>query len=232
MKQKTTALKRGFVLVLSIAMLLPAISGYAATPKQKAMKAYNKMMSRSTVSIKKKGAKLLDPDGKYGGYEDVAKYAPTKSSKTEFAIAYINNDNIPELIVRTNDKRYYGIFTYKNGKVVRMTGTQEDGTFNTVKGYYKKTGAFFDVRSANFGIDRDIYYKMSSTKAVPQMEVWTNSKGSKPSHEYSTFNRAGKVFPINHGAFNYKLKKLSKGKKATIVKYYKNTAKNRKKILK
>ena len=232
MKQKSKKLRRGLILVLSIVMLLPAISGYAVTQKQKAMNAYKKWLGHSKVSVLKKGQEIADYNGAYGGVEDRASYAPTKASKTEFAIAYINNDNIPELIVRTKDQRYYSILTYRKGKVVRLKGTQEDGTYDTVKGYYKKTGVFFDARSADFGIDRQIYYKMYATKAKDKLEVWIFNKGSKPSKEYEYLTSSGKTVSCDHSVFKEKLKKLTKGKKPTNLKYYKNTAKNRNKILK
>lgn len=232
MKQRSRKFRRGIILILSMVMLLPAISGYAATQKQKAMNAYKKWLGQSKVSVLKKGQEIADYNGAYGGVEDKANYTPTKASKTEFAIAYIDNDNIPELIVRTKDKRYYSVLTYRKGKVVRLKGTQEDGTYDTVKGYYKKTGVFFDVRTADFGIDRRIYYKMNATKASDKLEIWINNKGSKPSKDYEYITSSGKTVSCNHSMFKEKLKNLTKGKKPTNIKYYKNTAKNRNKVLK
>ena len=223
-------IKTTLLLLLCTAFIMPKANGYALTERQKALNAYAKYLSYSKTYVLKYGTPYVHyiVSGRFGE----AKYNGTKASSTDFAIMYINNDDIPELIVRTKDKRYYSVLTYRKGKVVRLKGTQEDGTYDTVKGYYKKTGVFFDVRTADFGIDRRIYYKMNATKASDKLEIWINNKGSKPSKDYEYITSSGKTVSCNHSMFKEKLKNLTKGKKPTSIKYYKNTAKNRNKVLK
>ena len=70
MKQKSKRIRRGIILVLSMVMLLPAISGYAATQKQKAMNAYKKWLGQSKVSVLKKGQEIADYNGDGAGSEN------------------------------------------------------------------------------------------------------------------------------------------------------------------
>ena len=117
-------IKSGLLIVLSIALLLPAVSAHAVTPKQQALSAYSRWLSGAKIQVMPTGFK---------DYNGVV-HAPVPASQTDFAIAYINNDSIPELIVRTSDKHYFSVLTYKNGKIVRTF--YENDMYNTVKGYY------------------------------------------------------------------------------------------------
>ena len=129
-------IKRCVLLALAIVMMVPAVSGFAATPKQEAMKAYSRWLSGSKVQVMPKG---------YEDLSDGTIYTPTPASKTKFAIAYINNDSIPELVVRSSDNHFESVLTYRNGKIVRVDYTYE--LLGVMKGYYSKTGMFVDNRN-------------------------------------------------------------------------------------
>ena len=110
-------IKKGLLLIMSIVMLAPAVRGLAATPKQEALKAYSRWLSNANVQVMPKNEDIYLLDG-------WTKYTrPTPASKTLFAIAYINNDSIPELIVCNDNKEFYSVLTYRNGKIVRASSS-------------------------------------------------------------------------------------------------------------
>ena len=214
-------IKSGLLIVLSIALLLPAVSAHAVTPKQQALSAYSRWLSGAKIQVMPTGFK---------DYNGVV-HAPVPASQTEFAIAYINNDSIPELIVRTADKHFFSVLTYKNGKIVRTF--YENDMYNTVKGYYSKTGMFVDTRTGGFHINKEFYYVMGSAGVTRRLEPITFKESGKKSYYYYSKNNSIRPGSLkNHTEFRNKLLAFTKGKALTPVKYYKNTAANRKNVLK
>lgn len=68
----------------------------------------------------------------------------------DFAIAYIDNDSVPELVVFNNRdiphvSGYGMIYTWRNGKVVYAGGMVLDNKGEA--GYYKKKGIYTDIYS-------------------------------------------------------------------------------------
>lgn len=134
--------------ILVLAAVLP-LNVQAASAKSKAIKAYKNFLAQDTI-----------PWGTDTYYTAV----PTNTCK--FALAYIDKNSVPELVVRssyvTHIAGFSVIFTYKNGKVQPVSNIQDDGDFY----YYKKKGVFascyLSMGRASYG-----YCKMSglSTKA-------------------------------------------------------------------
>ena len=111
---------------------IPAMPGEAASTKSKALSAYKKKLSASKVTVLPPGKKVTV------NYYDTVTYRYSKSAAVKFAIAYIDNDNIPELILQ--DNRYcYGVWTYKSGKVRCV---HWGDSLTDPYGYYKKKGIF------------------------------------------------------------------------------------------
>ena len=214
-------IKSGLLIVLSIALLLPAVSAHAVTPKQQALSAYSRWLSGAKIQVMPTGFK---------DYNGVV-HAPVPASQTDFAIAYINNDSIPELIVRTSDKHYFSVLTYKNGKIVRTF--YENDMYNTVKGYYSKTGMFVDTRTNRFHINNEYYYIMGTAGVTKRLEAsYFKDTGERGYYYYTKNNLVQPVSLKNHTEFRNKLLAFTKGKALTPVKYYRNTAANRNSILK
>lgn len=179
----------------------------AASAKTKALKAYKSMLAS--------GAKLE----KYG----VNYFMSLNDIK--FAVAYIDNDSVPELIVNGYDTQY--LFTYKNGKIKRVDGeyllqSHEAPPFV----YYKKRGVFRAVTFWEW-ITSPEYYTLKNGKTSLIAYIYK--------HEYRKidtgwYTRGGKK--ISEAAFNKLLKKKVGNTKATIIKTYRaNTAANRNKYL-
>lgn len=195
-------------ILLCILCMIPASGAQAASAKTKALKAYNKMLSLKNINW---------TQGE-GGYYGV----PAKNCK--FAIAYIDGDSIPELIVYSKDAPYVSgagrVYTYKKGQVkVLQKVWFEDGFY-----YYKKKGVFVSTQM-NMGWNLWNYYKISGTKA--------NFKLARREQPYwGTIEYLAESDLVTKSQFNQKLKKLVGNTKRTKVKLYKNTAKNRKQRLK
>ena len=220
--KKTKIRNRLLLFVLVLALFVPSANGYASTQKQKALDAYKSMLSKSKVSILNSGSKYFDR--KKNG---LVTYSPTTSSKVQFAIAYIDNNDVPELIVKRSDG-LFAVFTYKNSKIYRV---KAGDTCDRFAGYYKKTGGYKLIDSSESYYDDKIqyedYYLLTSSGSTKKL-----SKYVTPDEiEYRSVNKSN-IITISHASFKSKFVSLTKGKALTKVKYYSNTAANRKKYLK
>lgn len=180
----------------------------AASKKSAALKAYNSFLQKKSYRV-------------YTRYS-------VSFSKVSFGLAYLNNDSVPELIVKDNVDRSYKdyrlIFTYKNGKVTLLN-------HDIFSKYYKKTGMYTRVLklSTNRTGLREIQYNKLVGKQSKRYLIRQKGKS------YGTMiNRYcdGNMNDISPAEYNRRLKKLTKSKKATSVKYRKNSAANRKRYLK
>ena len=223
MKRTRGCLKHFMLFMLIISMFFPSISGQAATQKQRALKAYEKMLSKQKINVIKYGTEYFS----LFTTQEYVKYTGSKVSDVKFGLCYIDNDNVPELIVeaRIDNLPSCGIFTFKNGKVRRVYCAQG----SSFLGAYKKTGSFkYKVQDDGFGIKG--YRKMKGTKTSLELLEHKVSESrsvyfQKPAHETSFKNA------ISKSRFKSVLKKLNKGRSFTKQKYYKITKNNLKKVL-
>ena len=222
--KKTKIRNRLLLFVLVLAFFVPSANGYASTQKQKALDAYKSMLSKSKVSILNSGSKYFDR--KKNG---LVTYSPTTSSKVQFAIAYIDNNDVPELIVKRSDG-LFAVFTYKNSKIYRV---KAGDTCDRFAGYYKKTGGYKLIDSSESYYDDKIqyedYYLLTSSGSTKKLSKYVRPNENKI--EYRSVNKSN-IITISHASFKSKFVSLTKGKALTKVKYYSNTAANRKKYLK
>ena len=194
--------KKRIMGLLLFVVLLVAFTGsvQAASQKSMALKAYNQFLSKTYI------------DWESG-------YVETKNCS--FALAYVDKDNVPELLVVGAGKPVYHasgygrLYTYKNGKVVQVAKIRDGFR------YYKKTGIYIATSFLWGQIDH--YMKLSGTSTKEKL-------GSFASYKTTYSDEKGKT--ISKSAFQKKLKKLVGKKKPVIAKAYKNTSANRKKYLK
>lgn len=210
-----TILKYILILALVIAMI-PAMPGEAASKKSKALAAYKKMLSKSRVTVMPSGKRIWD----WESYSFV-KYTSTKSGKVTFAIAYIDGDSVPELILK-DPKLGYGIWTYKNGKVRFVANGDSD---SSVIGYYKNKSIYRTNEYSEGTPYYKVYYKMSGTKSSKVLSVFDSDTGDSW-REYYIGNKV-----VSKSKFNKKLKAYTGNKKMKKFNFYKNTKANRKKRL-
>ena len=196
------------VILTGSLLIAPVSNVQAASRKTKALNAYNSLLQRKTYKV-------------YPRYS-------VSFARTSFSLVYLNKDSVPELIVKDNFDYFYRdyrlIFTYKNGKVVLL----DHDIFNQ---YYKKTGVYTRVIKL-------------STNRTGLREIQHNKLIGKKSKRY-LIRQKGKSYgtminrycdanlkDITPAEYKKRLKKLTKSKKATSVKYHKNTTSNRKRYLK
>ena len=128
-KKKALSLLLAVVMLFTIWMMPNGkayVDAASLTGKQRALRAYKEFLSKPTIPIIPVGRRYYNLDRCLMEY-----YSATPSSQVRFSLAYINNDNIPELIVERMEECWrhglYGVFTYKNGKVTRLrSGGGED----------------------------------------------------------------------------------------------------------
>lgn len=139
-----------------------------------------------------------------------------------FALIYLDNNSVPELYVYGGPKTYhiegqYRMFTFYKGKIEPLGEPTNDLCLKC----YKKTG-FFVAGDAWFGNEPEHYYYYPGKLKTIEL-ICTKV------YYYGKFQNYG---GISKKEFNRLVKKYSKGKKATKVKWYKNTAENREMYLK
>lgn len=190
------------VFCLLFGMLLFTAGGVradAASAKTKAVRAYTSLLKKSKVTLK--GGEL-------------------HPVKARFAVAYIDNDSVPELIIEDMEIGCWYLLTYRNNKVKCLECFI--GVFSM--NYYKKKGILtMDVEG--FGGESLIYSRISNGK-ITDVASQTQSVGSGKNIYYVKSKKTSKA------VFNKYLKNLTGSKKAVKIKFYKNTAANRKKYIK
>ena len=214
MKNRKTRFTGIIAMMVMVAVMLMPLGVQAASQKSMAIQAYKKFLSNATIP-----------------WEDNWN---VRASRCWFALAYIDNNNVPELIVSNGlDVPHAGgdgrIFTYKNGKVQRVADLHMD---NSKFSYYKKKGVYADSY-AQGGVT-NTYYKLSGITKIKKLSVFKNvaklawlPKGTS----YYDISGAANV-KISKKTFNKELKKLVGSRKITNVSLKKNTSSNRKRYLK
>lgn len=211
MKKRKALKKLALFTLLFVLTLLPT-SAQAASQKTKALKAYKKFLNKSTVTLAGQTCQMSD---------------------AEFAVAYIDNNSVPELFLRANYK--YGnnkfsiiaLYTYKNGKMKRLyvRDIKLLGSYANSYSYYKKRG----IISMKFGhgdYASTTYYKISGNKLVQKLSSSGTYDWQKDKTIYS-YSSGASAKKITKSKFNKQLKTLTKSKKATALTLYKNTAANK-----
>lgn len=208
-------------LLLLVVLSLP-VSAQAASQKKKALKAYEKFLTKETVGFLDGG----------GASEDVS------MAECRFALAYIDDNSVPELVIYSPEIEkldwdgglkyggdYYGcytVYTYKNGKVKRTAHTQ----LVKFAGYYKKEGVVSERYTIKNGLKENCYI-LRKGKLKEAFSKAKNTRSKK-----GIYRNEMKQTAISKAAYEKGLKSLTGGKRITKVKFRANTAANRKKYLK
>lgn len=199
-----------FILVFSC-----SITSQAASQKTKAKKAYRTMLAKKYI------------------YKDGWRMT---TKNCDFALAYIDNDSVPELLVYNSDDiphmgGYGMLYTYSKGKVKYVTGLAMDE--RKTLGYYKQKGILTDAY-AQQGYKSEYYIRLKSGKTTSVLckEYKYNFRSDK--WKLSSYKKlsSGKLKSASKSSFNKSLKSYVKTRKFTKFKFYKNTSKNRTKYLK
>jgi len=183
--------------------------------RTQALKAYKKKLKKSKVVVLPKGkwfSKSYD--------SRLIRYKNTKSSKVRFALANINNDDIPELILK--DPRFgYAVFTYKKGKIICL---KYGNSYDQPKSYYTGTGIFLEKAGSEGTPHTLIYYKMTGAKMKKVMDIFYIE--AEP-----TYYEIGKKH-VSELKFMKKLNGYKGDSVPEKIVFRKNTKANRKKYMK
>ena len=224
MKKLSKKMASILLVLLCLTLAVPRMDGNALTQKQKALRAYASWLSKSKVNVIIKGSVQYYNYGR-------DPYQGTRSSKVKFALAYIDNDNIPELIVYTDEMGFcgsFGILTYRNGRIVRCYASDGCDSF---KGYYKKTGYF--KAESNMEIHyATSYFKLGYNKGRHDPKTAPFALIYYITHPHFKFeSRCMNGRPVSASSFRTALKRATKNQKISTVKYYNNTKANRSRVL-
>lgn len=207
------------IMALVIAMI-PTMPGEAASKKSKALNAYKKKLSQSTVTVIPKGKRVITWDDK------IVTYKSSKRANVKFALAYIDNDDVPELILQ--DTYYgYGVWVYTGGKVKCV---HWGDSYDEPYGYYRKKGMYEDISHSEGTPFGKRFYKFKNNKMTFKLLKWVYCEG-QPEAEYSIIS-SGKEKYVSKATFKKKLKSYVGNTKVTKITMRKNTSSNRKKYLK
>ena len=200
------------------------MSSYASSNK-KALKAYKKYLSKSKIMVLPKNTTL-------GNYPATG-YQGSKSSGVKFALAYLDKDNIPELfVVDYKLSNVFGVFSYIKGKVIRVGYSR---LYEIPIAYYKGEEYFYSYGEPYFDGDDETYcyYKLYSNEDGIVLRYFHDT-GNNRDNYYRWYGTplSHPMVTISRETFNSLHEKYCGGKAPTKLKFFKNTAKNRKKRLK
>lgn len=202
--------------MMSVFLMIPSQQVQAAPVKSKAKNAYAQMLSKKT--IKRDSATVY------------------KRGNCYFAIAYIDKNNIPELIIyNTEDASHIqgwgALYTFRNGKVQLVGPLMLDNVKRM--GYYEKTGWFTDNTTYQ-GYGGDTIQKLNKGKVMEKVVYHreTFDNGSTVKIKGFAITQSGEYKTVNKTQFNRSLSYNTKNVKFKKFKFYKNTKANRIKYLK
>lgn len=179
-----------------------------STNKQKVIKNYKKFLKKANIS--------------WGNNENVP------LDKCYFALVYVNNDNIPELLLCTKDygstshaTGYGAIYSFSKNKVKMISNLAfEKREFK----YYKKKSLYIDTYSRNGNFYQNYY--LYPHKAIGYTLNRSASTGEGVLYRDANYN------DLKKEDFEKLIKSYSNNTKSTKAKFRKNNEKNRKKYLK
>lgn len=211
MKKKYTLFTCLFIFMLVLSLPLTAS---AASNKKKAVKAYKKFLSKSTITLTRPSKTKVN------------------SKKIKFATAYLDGDNIPELIIdRTAtlakmpwgspqfSPNAYAVFTYKKGKVKQIgyaNSNYQVTQYYKNKGIFKQTGTTYIDEGK---VQAETFYKINGNKST-----------NFATREGASYFLNGTS--VDKNTFDAGINSYTGGASPTALKFYKNTKSNRNKKIK
>lgn len=134
-----TLLKRTLMIALIITLIL-TVPTLAASKKKKAMKAYRKYLSKSSITVKSNGKK-------------------TRVKPKRFAVVKLDGDTVPELIMSSYSRLFF--FRYKKGRVRQIGNT---GVFTSGSDYYPGRQLIKNLSFGGVGVSSEDYIQINVKK--------------------------------------------------------------------
>lgn len=145
-------------------------------------------------------------------------------SSYKFAVAYIDKDSVPELVVRSSYGSELYIYTYKKGKATKWNMSDIDGTASVV-GYYPKKSVLkymYAHYSGALGAGTWYYYYYRLSKGKFKMKM---------ASELGKYYYLSNWKKVSHRTFQAYHRKYIGNTAMKKFKFYKNSLKYRKKYL-
>ena len=172
-----TAMITASVSVSALALVITPPSPLPETPnKTKILNAYKDYLSKKTIYVLPKGSK----------YSSVIKngtYKGSKQSNVKFGLAYIDNNNEPELVLEayetvngTQARIGAAVFSFIGGKVKRIFWASDFCNFYG-SGYYPKKSIFTYHQSTQGSISYDTVCRMTGTTVKKNLFEIVNKLG-------------------------------------------------------
>ena len=225
MKTITKRFRAFFLLLLCLTLVIPPRIDSNAKSAQynQAMKAYKTWLGRNTVRV-------IGTEGPLKGYyltniTSKTKYSPDKASNVKFALANIDSDGIPELIisVKKNNRPLFGILTFKNGRITRVYSSNGLTYFG---GYFNGTG-YINMTSIESYCKKSLYCQLNGTSIKTMYYQSYKRKLGDLDMYYGT---GGKL--LSKSRYTKQVRSATQGKAKTTLVLHQNTAANRNKFLK
>lgn len=209
-------------LLAILMMFAMAMTASAASSKAAALKAYKNFLSQKETRIKI-------------GYGNALNWKIKDMTKAKFDLIYLNDDNIPELVVKMNGKRISCpdeeeltiMYTYNKKMVLFSWDIFRRGrSYRTSFQYYPKTSVFMTVfDSKNHYLSKQQKYNLSLESTV--------SLGEKANGKYLIKNKVtNSRDTVSEKTYKKMLKKHVGKTKRVKLKLKNNTEGNRKKYMK
>ena len=216
-KQKTIIVS----LLAILMMFLMTMTVSATSSKTAALKAYKNFLSQKETRVKI-------------GYGNALNWKIKDMSKAKFDLIYLNDDDIPELVVKMNGKRISCpdeeevtiMYTY-NKKMVLFSWSlfRRGRSYRTSFQYYPKTSVYMTIfDSKNHYLSKRKKYNLSLGSIV--------SLGEKTNGKYFIENEATKSRDaVSEKTYKKMLKKYVGTTQRAKLKLKNNTKENRKKYI-
>lgn len=206
------------MIIVLMVLMIPAVPSEASA-KSVALSKYSQLLRKSRLSVLPQGKKV------WRDYYVPVTYYSSKASDVKFSIAYIDGDDVPDLVLQ--DARYgYGVWTYKNGSFRCL---RWDDCYSEPVGYYKKKGIFRENSYTEGSPFYRIYYKLQTGKNPVQIQYQNCNHGENGGVENWGFYVGRKR--VSSSAFYKNLKKYVGNTKMTQIYMHNNTWANRNKYI-
>ena len=119
----------GALIIVLMTLMIPTMPAEASA-RSTAISKYRILLNKSRISVLPQGKMVRTC------YDETARYWSSKASNVKFSLAYVDGDDVPELIL--NDYYYgYGVWSYKNGSFRCLHWSD---AYDQIIGYYYKKG--------------------------------------------------------------------------------------------
>lgn len=214
MKKKVISLLLSLVFVLStFAVVFEATSVSAVSKRTKAARLYKKYLEK----VEKKN--------------EVFKTTSGKKVKAKFTLAFLDKDNVPELLIKKGSN--YSAYTIKKGKV-KKTEIQDLYSLNEKFKYISKGGVYARYSSTRGNVILG-FYKIKGRKTaykISKVSIITTSENDSDT-ETKYFKAKGEASEeVTKEVYKETYNKLTGGRKFKTAKFHPNSEAGRKKYCK